>query len=133
MSDPVSDSGLFASLRRFMATALEVVQVRLDLLGTEIEFEKRRLFEGVLWAAAALLVLGIGLVLLCGFVILLFWDGYRLAAIGVLALLFLAGGLALLFIARRHLRKKTSMFNFSLSELENDRAALFPIKSHECR
>jgi len=133
MSDPVSDSGLFASLRRLLATALEIAQVRLDLLGTEIEFEKRRLFDGLLWAAISLLVLGIGLFLLGGFVFLFFWEGYRLSAIGILALLFLTGGVVLIYGARRYLRKKTNIFNASLSELESDRAELLSPRPHGYR
>lgn len=131
MGDPRHESGLFSSLRRFLATALELAQVRLDLLGTEIEFEKRRLFEGLFWAAIALLLLGVGLVLLCGFVIFLFWDGYRLSAIGVLSLLFLTSASVLIFKVRSNFRKKTNIFSASLAELESDRSALTSNSQHE--
>jgi len=124
MSDPLQQSGLFASLRRLSATALEMVQVRLELLGTEFELEKRRLFDGLVWAVAAVLLLGIGLVLLCGFVILLFWEGYRLAAVGVMAFLFLAGSAALLLKARQLLRTHGGLFATSAAELQRDRSQL---------
>lgn len=124
MSDSANESGLFASLRRLLATSLEMAQVRLNLLSTEIELEKRRLFNGLLWGAIALLVTGIGLVLLCGFVILLFWEGYRLTAIGVMAVLFLAVGATLMRLARRQLRQPAGIFNASVTELERDRAEL---------
>ena len=130
MGDPVQSGGLFASLSRLLGTVLETAQVRLELLGTEIEFEKRRLFDGLLWGAVALLVLGVGLVLLCGFVILLFWDGYRLAAVGVIATLFLAGGTFLMSIARRRLRNPGTMFEASVAELEQDRAGLQTPEQH---
>lgn len=131
MSNPVQESGLFASSRRLLATALEMAQVRLDLVGTEVELEKRRLFDGLLWGAVALLVLGVGLVLLCGFVILLFWDGYRLAAVGVMALLFLAGSVLLMREARVRLRNPTGMFSASIAELERDRAGLQASSQYE--
>ena len=133
MSDPVQESGLFASLRRVLATLLEMAQVRLDLLGTEVELEKRRVFDGLLWGAVAILVLGVGIVLLCGFVILLFWEGYRLAAVGVMALLFLVGSVLLLREARQRLRNPTGMFNASLAEAERDRAELQVSGQHEQR
>jgi uncharacterized membrane protein YqjE len=133
MSDPVNESGLFASLRRLLATSLEMAQVRLNLLSTEIELEKRRLFNGLLWGAIALLVTGIGLVLLCGFVILLFWEGYRLAAIGVMAILFLATGATLIRLARRQLQQQAGIFNASVTELERDCAELKATKQHEQR
>ncbi len=131
MSDPLQESGLLASLRRLLATALEIARVRLALAGTEIELEKRRLFDGLLWGAVALLVLCVGLVLLCGFVILLFSETYRLAAVGVMALLFLVGGVLLMREARQRLRNPTSMFDASVAELERDQAGLQASKPHE--
>jgi uncharacterized membrane protein YqjE len=133
MSDPVQRSGLFASMRGLLATALEIAQVRLDLLGTEAELAKRRFFDGLLWGAVALLILGVGLVLLCGFVILLFWDGYRLAALGVMALLFLILGGLFIREARERLRSPLGMFHASLAELDRDRAGLKASDHHEQR
>ena len=133
MSQPIKGNGLFASLRRLLATALEMAQVRLDIFSTEVELEKRRLFDGLLWGAVALLVLGIGLVLLCGFVILLFWDGYRLAAVGVMVLLLLLGSVLLMREARRRLRTPTGMFSASMAELERDHAELQASGQHEQR
>jgi uncharacterized membrane protein YqjE len=40
--------------------------------------------------ALATLALDVGLVLLCGFITVMFWEGYRVVAVGVMALLFLA-------------------------------------------
>ena len=131
MSDAVPARGLLASLRQFVGTLLDIAQVRLELLGTEIEFEKRRLFDGLLWAGMAVLLLGLGLVLLCGFVILLLWDGYRLAAVGTLAVLFLGAGVLSMQSARRRMRHSSGMFTASLSELQRDRAGLAPPVDHE--
>lgn len=133
MSDPVQKSGLFVSLRRLLATVLEIVQVRLELLGTEIELEKRRLFDGLLWGAVALLVLGLGLALLCGFVVLLFWDGYRVAAAGVMALIFLVASGLLMREARRRLHSPTGLINTSVSELKRDLAGLKASDQNEQR
>ena len=76
------------SLRRLADTAVGVVQVRLELFGTELEQEKQRLFDALLRAALGLLLLGLALVLAIAFVVLLFQEGYRLPAIGVLTLIF---------------------------------------------
>jgi uncharacterized membrane protein YqjE len=131
MSNPASETGLFASLRRLLVTTLEIAQVRLDILGTEFELEKRRLVDGVLYASIAILAFGIGLVLMCGFLILLFWDGYRLAAVGTLSALFMAIGVLLLHRAHRNFRMKKNIFSVSLAELESDRIALSTLRPHE--
>ncbi|MHB8948325.1 MAG: phage holin family protein [Rhodoferax sp.] len=89
MRQPGKSVGFFASLRRLLGTVLEIAHVRLELLGIELELEKRRLLDALLLGLLALLMAGVGLVLLCGFIILLFWEGYRLAAVGVMMLLVL--------------------------------------------
>jgi uncharacterized membrane protein YqjE len=131
MSGPIPTGGLFASLRRLLGTVLEIAEVRLSLLSTEVELEKRRLFDALLWAAIGLLMLGTGLLLLCGFVILLFSEAYRLPALGVLALLFLGGGLLLLRQARQGLRSPDGLFGASVAELQRDQNGLTKAAQHE--
>lgn len=131
MANTAPESTLFASLRRMLGTLLEMAQVRLELLGTEVEFEKRRLLEGLLWGAVGLTVLGVGLVLACGFVVLLLWDGYRLPALGVMTLLFLGIGVWLLHDAKKRLYQHEHVFSQSVAELRRDRAGLQAADSHE--
>ena len=133
MRDTGSKSGIFASLQRLLSTALEIAQVRLALIGTEVEFEKRRVFDGLLWGSVALMIFGVGLVLMCGFVILLFWDGYRLAAVGSMALLFLGAGVMLMREAKRKLHHPGGIFEASISEMDRDRAELHASGQHEER
>jgi uncharacterized membrane protein YqjE len=123
--------GLFASLRQVAATALEMVQVRLELLGTELEYEKRRLFDGVLIAAAAMVFFTVGLLLLCGFIILLFWEGYRLAAMASLSVVFLGIGGFLFVHSRKRLNSPFGMFYASATELQNDRRHIQPSDRRE--
>lgn len=120
-------SGLFDSARRLLDTAVAVVQVRLELFGTELEQEKLRLADAVWQGALGLLLLGLALVGFFGFVVLLFWEGYRLPAIGVLTLVFAGGGAWLLRRAREGLRApEGGPFALSLAELRRDRDGLAP-------
>ncbi len=131
MSEPVnsrSGGGLFASLRQLLATALELAQVRLDLLLTEIEQEKLRVFDALLWAGLALMLLGLGVIMLCGFVVVLLWDHDRLATLGVLTLLFLVAGGLLMRAARNRLRSPSGAFGATVEELRSDLAEL---KQHQ--
>lgn len=120
-------SGLFQSLRSLLATALGLAQTRLELFGTELEAEKLRLFDALWQAAAGLLLLAVALVLAVGFVVLLFWDGYRLPAVGVLTLLCAGGGAACLWRARTTLRAGDGgPFALTLGEFQRDRDGLLP-------
>ena len=120
MSDSATPIGLFASLRSMLADALALGQVRLELLGNELEREKQRLLEVLAQGALALMLLGLGLALSCGFILLLFWDSYRLAALGLMALSALAVGAWLLRSAGRRLHRPDGMLQDSLSELRQD-------------
>jgi len=116
-----ANTGLFGQLQRSLGTVVELARLRLALLGTELGLEKQRLAIGLFWGACAALSLTVAAVLFCGFVILLLWDGYRLAAVGALTLLFLVGGWFLLKVAQRRLGAESNLFSVSLAELERDR------------
>jgi uncharacterized membrane protein YqjE len=125
MTGPAASSGLLDSLRRLFETAVGIVQVRLELFGSELEQEKLRLYDALLLAAIGLLLVILALVLAIAFVVLMFQEGYRLAAVGVLALGFGAGGWWLLRRARDGLRAGDGgPFALSLGELRRDREGL---------
>ncbi|TFY97599.1 phage holin family protein [Ramlibacter humi] len=123
MDDP--RPGLFASLRRLLDSALQLAQVRLALLGNELEEQKLRLTQGLLLSGIGVVFLALASVMLCGFVVVLFWD-HRLVALGVLTALFGAVGAALVVQGSRRVRSAGEMFQASLQELARDRAGLFP-------
>jgi uncharacterized membrane protein YqjE len=121
-----AEGGILASSRRLLATLLEVGQVRLELIATEIELEKLRLFDALLLAGAAMLALAVGVVLLCFFIVTVAGEAYRLQTLAVLALLFIAGSAWGLQAARARLRSPGSLFDATAAELARDRAALLP-------
>jgi len=131
MPDQNAPRGLFDQLQGSLGSVLELIRVRLALLGTELALEKQRVGLGLLWAASAFMLLTVAAVLLCGFVILLLWDGYRLAAVGTLAASFAAAGIVLARVARRRLAQESNLFGVSLAELDRDRAALKNPLAHD--
>lgn len=124
MSETGQSQGLFASVRQLLATVVETGQVRLSLLSNEIEQEKLRLYDSLLWIGVGLGLLGLGAQLLIAFIVVLFWDTDRLLILGALALLLLLGGAALLSMTRARLRKPGGLFNSIVEELRRDRVEL---------
>ena len=124
MAEATPQTGLLRQLRQRIDVGLSLLQVRLALLGTELEIEKQRLLAGFFWGAAALISLTLALVMFSALVILLLWDGYRLAALALLVAFFLAGAAGLLQVARARLAGGSNLFRASLAELDRDRAAL---------
>ena len=123
--------GLLVSLRRLVATVLELAQVRLELIGTELEEQKLRILAALVWGALGVLLVGLGLVLLIGCVVLLFSDGYRLQAMAVLTVVFLGGGALALRRASARLESKGGAFAASVAELAKDRARVAPAAGAE--
>jgi uncharacterized membrane protein YqjE len=123
MSEEAPRGGLFASLRGLVATGVEIVHTRLELLATELQEEKARLLGLVAFGAAALILLAAGLVFLAVFLTVLLWDNNRLLALGVFSALFLGAGAVSLLVAMRHARSRSPLFAASLAELAKDRAA----------
>jgi uncharacterized membrane protein YqjE len=126
MTEPGAHGGLLVSLRRMLGTLLEIGQVRLQLLGNELEQEKLRIFDGLLLAGIGLMLVTVGTVLLCALVVLLFAEGYRIAALAIMTLAFIAGGVFAMRAGGQRLRGAGHMFQATLGEIAHDREALAP-------
>jgi uncharacterized membrane protein YqjE len=119
--------GLFESGKRAVDSIVELALVRLELFTSEIAGEKMRVFDALLQATLGLVLLGLALVGVMGFAVLLFWEGYRLVAVGALTIIFAACGAGLLFRARNLLRGSAGgPFALTIGELQRDREGLRP-------
>lgn len=118
------EPGLLASLRALVDSGLELAQVRLALLGNELQEQKTRLAEGLVLSLVGAILLGLAGLLLCAFVVILFWDGWRLQALGLLTLLAAAGGAWALQAGRSRLRGTGEVFQATIEELRQDRETL---------
>lgn len=121
---PDGSKGLFESLKTFSATLVAISHNRLELLSTDLEEERERLLSTLLSGLVALFCLGVGVVLATIFVVVAFWDNYRLVALGTLTGLFLAAGAAGWGVVIYKVRTKPRLFAASLSELTKDRQQL---------
>ena len=122
--DTTTTPGLLGSARAVLAGLVEIGQTRLQLASTELEEERLRLAELLLYASMALFFLGVGLVLASLLLVLLFWDGPRLLVLGLLTALYLAVGAALAIGWRRKARAKPPLLATTIAELQRDREAL---------
>src|SRR5688500_11892504 len=80
-----------AGFRRIAGDLLDLGRTRLELAAIELQEGAHRLVGYLAWAmvAAVLALFALGLLVL--FVLVLFWDTYRLQAIGGMAVLFALG------------------------------------------
>src|ERR1035437_2501954 len=119
-------TGLMESLERLAGTLLAIFQTRLELLSNEMEEERVRIEQMLLYGSVALFFFGLAIMLLTVFVVVVFWDSQRLLVLGVFAALYFVAGLLVWNALRRVAREKSKLFSASLAELADDRDRLAP-------
>lgn len=116
--------GLFASLKNFLCTLVDILHTRLEILGVELAEEKLRLVKIAVLAVATLVLTSLGLVFLSVLVITVFWETNRLLAISGVAAFYIGLGLIFGNLLKQSLQTKSKLFATSLAELDKDRAKL---------
>lgn len=119
-----SASGPAASLRALGATLLELVGSRIELAVVELREEGERRKGMLALAVIGALFLALGLLLVAGFIVLLFWDTHRLAALGVVTLVYLGIAAYCFLRLRREQLAAPPPFEATLRELAADREML---------
>ena len=122
MNPGAPDAGLTASLRRLAGTLLEVARVRLELLSTEFESEKLRIFDAIVLVALAFMFATTGLALAVTFIVLLMPPEWRAVTLATLALACIAAAVGLALHARRRLASPAGPIPATVDELRRDRA-----------
>ncbi|BAL26631.1 phage holin family protein [Azoarcus sp. KH32C] len=123
-ADEPGKGPLARGLRGFIDGLLETAQTRLELFVVEAQEEKLRLASLLFNTLLAAVFLGFGVVFLAIFLTVLFWDGYRLVALGAGTVVLIVCGL----LAARNAASdaRSSLFTATLGELARDRDALQP-------
>lgn len=117
-------AGLMGSIKQLLSTVTSIASTRLELLANEVQEERLRLTQMLLFTLFALFCFGVGILLLTAFIVVLFWDDHRLAVLGALSALFFALGALTAMLLRSKAQAKPRLFSASLAELTKDRAQL---------
>lgn len=113
-----------AAAGRIVANVLDLARTRLELAAIELQEGAHRLLGYLAWALAAAVLALFALALVVLFVLVLFWDTHRLAAVGGMAVLFILGSLFAFMKAKAGLAARPPMLPATLAELRKDAAAL---------
>ncbi|MGA9665369.1 MAG: phage holin family protein [Gallionella sp.] len=114
-------AGLIESLKRLVSTLTSIISTRLELLANELQEERLRLTQMLVFALISLFCFGMSILLFTGFIVVLFWDDHRVAALGGLGTMFLALGMLMAILLRNKAHAKPRLFSASLGELAKDR------------
>ena len=128
MTQPEPDTqdrpGFFDSLRRALATLIEIAHVRLELVGLEFEASVQHWLNLLLWSALALFSASLAILMLLLTVLIAFWDTHRLLAAGLITGLLAGTALAAVLVVRRRIRTHPRLLATTIAELRRDAAAL---------
>jgi uncharacterized membrane protein YqjE len=116
--------GLMGSLKELVSTLVAILATRLELLANELQEERLRLTQMLLFALLAIFSFGMGVMLLTVFIVVLFWDDHRLAVLGVSSLAFFVAGVVVVVMLRTKARAASALFAVSVAELKKDGQAL---------
>ncbi|MET0378660.1 MAG: phage holin family protein [Spongiibacteraceae bacterium] len=114
------EAGFFDSLRTLTGSVLDLLHVRIELFSVEWQEQQEHGKQLVVLAVAGAMLLGLGLLLLTFFIIVLFWDSYRLLAIAIVTALYFGGGGFCLWRVRAQLKSRPPPFAGSLHEFVED-------------
>lgn len=121
---PAATRGLLDSLSNVAGTLVTILQTRLSLLSADMEDGHRQFLTLLIRIIAALMGLGIGVILATIAVVSIYWDTHRTLALALLAGGYLLAGGVCLYLAVRNARTRPRIFAASLDELAKDRLLL---------
>ena len=119
--DPAPASAPSSMVRSTVRTLLSFAETRARLAANEFEEQLLRLLEVAAWAVAAVFFFAIAVLLVCLFIVLVFWDSNRILAAGLIAGLFVAGGGVSVLMVRSCLAARPKFLAATLAEFEKDR------------
>jgi len=113
-----------ATVRQFGANLLDLARTRMELAAVELQEGMHRLVGLLVWAAAAAVLGLFALALAVLFVLVLFWDTHRLAAVGGMTVLFAIGCAIAVVRVRAGFAERAPVLPATFAELRKDAAAL---------
>lgn len=116
--------GLGGALAQLGASTLAMLRTRLELATVEFSEERERAKEMLLLVLCTVLVALFALLFASVFIIVYFWDSYRLTAIGAVTGFYLVLAIIFLIRLRQRMQQKHSPFAATLSQLEEDAEVL---------
>jgi uncharacterized membrane protein YqjE len=116
--------GVSGALSQLAGSAVDLLRTRAELAALEFDEARDLAKDRLALLMIALSCFAIATLCVTAFVVVYFWDTYRLTALGSVTLAYLLGGVLALWRLSVHRRSDPKPFAGTLAELERDRAWL---------
>ena len=113
--------GILQSLKALSATLASAFHTRVELFVTELEEERERLKQTLIFTLLLVFGLSMAFILLTIFLVALFWERGWIGAIGALSFLYLGIATYAAVKLRDSVLKRSRLFPATLAELGKDR------------
>lgn len=123
---PPQAQSLLSGVKGWMYDGLELLRVRLELIGLEAGHHARSLAEMVAWAVASAFFLCLGLGFVAILLTVLLWDSHRTLVLGLFSAVFITLGGVAFWILRSKLNENRRWFEATAQELASDAQQLKP-------
>lgn len=117
-------SAWFGALRRTADDLAGMVRDRVALVAVELQEEKTRAVQCLVWLAASVVAGLLALMSVSALIVVALWDVARLAALAALAGVYAALCIGCAWALRRRLVKAPRPFAATLAEIDADRTCL---------
>lgn len=119
-------TGLIGHGKRILSNILELLHNRIELLGVELQEEKYRLIEVLIWGSAAIFLTAISLVIVTVTLVVAVWEDpeHRLIALCGLSVFYVVMALISLLRLKSKIREASQPFRETLRALQKDRQCL---------
>jgi uncharacterized membrane protein YqjE len=108
------------SIRRLLDTITAFLSTKLELVGIELQEEKRKIVRLLMLAVATFLFGALSVTLLTLVIIAIFWDSYRIPSLMIMSGIYLAIAIFLYARLRRQIEQATRIFDTTVEELKKD-------------
>jgi uncharacterized membrane protein YqjE len=116
--------GWLNSLRRTIETLLGLAQNRFELFAVELQEEKLRAINVIVWLVVALALIVAGVLVGLGALALYLWHVAAYYGLIGLALVSLGAGAGVLWVIRNRIRNGSTPFAKTVDEFKKDRTCL---------
>jgi uncharacterized membrane protein YqjE len=124
VADAAPQAGLIASVRRMLATLLELGSTRLELVSVEIQEQIEYAASLLLWGIAAIFFASLTVLLLALTIVIACWEQHRLLAAGLVTAAFALIAVIAALVVRRRLQTRPRFLSATSGELRRDAEAL---------
>jgi len=125
-SPAAKPSSVLTAASSLLDSVLSSVHNRVQILSIELQEEKIRFIQLLIWVGAIVFAGMMTLAFASLTVIYIFWENARLAALGGMTLFYAVGLIVLWKRLQIYLARQPKPFEATLSELEKDRSCIPP-------